>query len=200
MSADRSTREAIMDATFAALCEHGYADLTMQAIADEFEKSKSLIHYHYDSKDELLRAFMASLDDFVRHVEQCGGDDPADRLRAMARIAIIGLDPDDGRDFHTALLELRAQAPYDEALRDQLVENDERLRKMIADVVREGQDTGQFRTDVDPETFAALFRSAFEGAQSHEVIMGDDAPTDQAMAGIEELLIERLLVGEGRRE
>ena len=37
------TRAAIMEATFEALSKHGYADLTIQTIADEFEKSKSLL-------------------------------------------------------------------------------------------------------------------------------------------------------------
>ena len=31
------TRERIMDATYRALCTHGYAALTMQDIADESE-------------------------------------------------------------------------------------------------------------------------------------------------------------------
>jgi AcrR family transcriptional regulator len=33
------TCEAIMSATYRALCAHGYADLTMQDIADETDKS-----------------------------------------------------------------------------------------------------------------------------------------------------------------
>ncbi|PSP70021.1 TetR/AcrR family transcriptional regulator, partial [Halobacteriales archaeon QH_9_66_26] len=58
MSGDTASRDdtqaAIMDATYRALCEHGYADLTIQTIADEFDKSKSLLYYHYDTKDEIL--------------------------------------------------------------------------------------------------------------------------------------------------
>ena len=36
----------IMSATFRALSKHGYASLSMQDIADEFDKSRSLLHYH----------------------------------------------------------------------------------------------------------------------------------------------------------
>lgn len=49
-----ATQEAIMDATYQALCKHGYTDLTIQKIADEFGKSKSLLYYHHDTKDEIL--------------------------------------------------------------------------------------------------------------------------------------------------
>ncbi|MEF8774483.1 MAG: helix-turn-helix domain-containing protein, partial [Halobacteriales archaeon] len=50
------TDEALMAATYRALCEHGYADLTIQQIGAEFEKSTSLLYHHYDGKDELLVA------------------------------------------------------------------------------------------------------------------------------------------------
>jgi len=130
MAPDDSSKEAIMSATFDALCERGYANLTMQSIADEFDKSKSLIHYHYDSKDDLLAAFMDHLlENFVDMVTGCGGQDPVDELRRMAEIVIVGGDDGhDPNDFHTALLGLRAQAPYDEQLREQLARNDERIR------------------------------------------------------------------------
>ncbi len=186
-----------MEATFRALAKHGYADLTVQAIADEFEKSKSLIHYHYDSKADLMVAFMAHLlDEFIGEVEGDADADPRDRLLRMAEIVVRGVgDPDETRDFHTALLGMRAQAPFDPALQGRLVENDRLIRGVVADIVREGIDEGQFR-DVDPERYAALFRSAIEGAQSHDVILGDDAPTDDAFAAVEEYLIDDLLVVE----
>lgn len=39
------THERLMQATYAALCEHGYADLTLRKIAAEFEKSRGLLYY-----------------------------------------------------------------------------------------------------------------------------------------------------------
>jgi len=191
-----STDDEIMDATFAALCKHGYADLTMQSIADEFPKSKSLLHYHYDSKEDLIVAFMEHLlEGFLEQFDDNSDDDPLDQLHRMAEIVVEGSSDGEGPDdVHMALLGLRAQAPYDEAIREQLVHNDQHIRAAIADIVRAGIEQGQFRDDVDPEQFAVLFRSAIEGAQSHDVILGEDAPTGLAMEGIEELLLERLLV------
>ncbi|WP_415379473.1 TetR/AcrR family transcriptional regulator [Halosimplex sp. TS25] len=195
MTGEDSTREAIMEATFRALATHGYADLTVQAIADEFDKSKSLIHYHFDSKADLMVAFMAHLlEGFIEEVEGSEAADPRDRLLRMAEIVVRGMgDEDATRDFHSALLGMRAQAPFDADLQGQLVENDQLIRGVIADIVREGVESGQFR-EVDPDHYAALFRSAIEGAQSHDVILGEDAPTDEAFAGVESYLIDDLLV------
>ena len=50
-------QEEIMSATYEALCEHGYAALTVERIASELGKSTAAIHYHYETKDELLVAF-----------------------------------------------------------------------------------------------------------------------------------------------
>jgi len=193
-----TTGDEIVDATFTALYEHGYADLTMAAIGEEFDKSTSLIHYHFDSKEDLLATCLETiLDGFLEDLEHDPEADPADRLLRLAELVVGGTGDDGVDEFHTALLELRAQAPYDEALREQLARNDAVWRDHIADIVRDGIDQGRFR-EVDPENFAALFRSAIEGAQSHNVILGEDAPCEEAMAGIEELLVRELLVEEER--
>lgn len=193
-----TTDEDIMDATFAALCKHGYADLTMQSIADEFDKSKSLLHYHYDSKEELLVTFLDHLlERFLDEFDSDSDADPLAQLRLMAEL-VVGTDEEGTDDIHVALLGLRSQGPYNETIREQLVRNDRHIRALIADLVRTGIEQGQFRDDVDPEQFAALFRSAIEGAQTHEVILGNAAPTEAVMGGIEELLLAELLVDEGQ--
>ncbi|QLH79707.1 TetR family transcriptional regulator [Halosimplex rubrum] len=80
-AAGGSTPEAIMGATYRALCEHGYADLTMQDIADESDKSKASLHYHFDTKEELLLAFLDHLyDAFTDDVGTTDGDDAVERL------------------------------------------------------------------------------------------------------------------------
>ena len=195
-----TTGDEIVDATFTALYEHGYADLTMEAIGEEFDKSTSLIHYHFDSKADLLATCLETIhDEFLEDLEHDPETDPEERLLRLAELVVGGTGDDGVDEFHTALLELRAQAPYDEALREQLARNDAVWREHIAGIVRDGIEQGVFR-EVDPEHFAALFRSAIEGAQSHNVILGEDAPSEDAMAGIEELLVHELLVESERTE
>jgi len=65
--------EEIMRATYRALQEHGYADLTIKRIAEEYGKSTAAIHYHYDTKDDLLAAFLDYiLDQFQNTVHEVG--------------------------------------------------------------------------------------------------------------------------------
>ena len=92
------TRERIMDATYRALCEYGYASLTMQDIADECDCSTSLLHYHFDTKDDLL---VALLDHLISRFEERvspENDDPRDQLVDLAERARVDAALDDGGD------------------------------------------------------------------------------------------------------
>lgn len=172
----------IVSATYRALCEHGYADLTMQDIADESGKSKSLIHYHYDTKHDLLCAFLDDLHDrFVETVDgvldEHEGDGAAETLRAVYTELTTPTDESKFPGFQTALMELKAQAPYDEAFRERLVGFDEVLETHIETVVAAGIEDGEFRADVDPERIADFFVTLLLGAQSRHVTTGTDPET-----------------------
>jgi len=47
---ESETKSEIIAATNRVLCEHGYAGLTIQKIADESSMTTAAIHYHFDTK------------------------------------------------------------------------------------------------------------------------------------------------------
>lgn len=164
-----------MDATYHALLEHGFADLTMQNIADEAEKSKSLLHYHYDTKQDLLIEFLDYLvERRQERAREYEDDPPSQHLREFVAGGLVDNDEEDWA-FVTAVLELEAQAPHDETYREQLARNEATLRDHIADIVREGIESGDFR-DVDPESTARLILTAIDGARTQRVVLDDDSP------------------------
>ena len=174
------TRTAIMKATFLALCEHGYANLTIQRIGDEFEKSKSLLYHHYDSKDELLVDFLGyMLEEFQANVPMEDHDDANDHLRTMLDRILDPSIEDERYAFTSAMMELRAQAAHDEAYRDQISRTDRFLRQKIADIVGDGVDRGVFR-EVDPEETAALLVTTINGSMHGRVTTDDAAETLRA--------------------
>ena len=172
------TRAAIMEATFDALSKHGYADLTIQTIADEFEKSKSLLYYHYETKDALLGDFLEFvLDEFEAEVGADGDDDPESRLCDVVRLLLPPdlTDDEEARRLRTALFELRMQAPYDEAYADRFAATDERLIVAFEAILAEGVEMGAF--DVDPRIGAELLIDAVTGATLRAVTTGIDGRT-----------------------
>jgi AcrR family transcriptional regulator len=165
------TREAIMAATYRALCKHGYANLTMQAIADEFEMTKAVLHYHYDTKEQLLAAFLEYL--LARFTDRLDvdGDDPNARLDALIDELLLGLgENDENHEFHTALLELRAQAPHDATFREQLTANYDFLTELLTTVIDDGIEQGVFR-ETDAERLATLILATMLGGRVNHITL-----------------------------
>jgi AcrR family transcriptional regulator len=180
--------EEFMQATWRALCTHGYADLTMQDIADESEKSKAALHYHYDSKRGLLAAFLdhvaARFLSRVREADAAAGSDPVERLGAVVDTAFS--PPDDVEDLQRALVELKAQAPHEPAFRERVRETDAAFRGLLVDILTAGIETGDFRAAVDPEETAQFVVNTLAGAQLRQISVGESA-------GVARRVVERYL-------
>ena len=201
------TREAIMDATYRALCSHGYADLTMQAIADEFEKSKAAIHYHYDTKDDLLAAFLEYLlDRFLDRLRFDAADleDPDARLEAIVDALLFGLDEhtsgergahghtdESDRELHTALLEIRAQAPHRAVFREQLTANHTLIEDLLAETIADGIEQGVFR-DRDPHRTARLVLATMLGGRVYDLTLDDRDVAADVRATLDEVVLTPL--------
>jgi AcrR family transcriptional regulator len=160
------TEAAIVRATYRALCANGYADTTVSAIAAEFEKSKSLLYYHYDDKEALLDDFLRfMLERLESDLTATADSDPEDRLWAVID-RLLPPDPDEeGMRFRRALLEIRANAPHSEAYHERFRRSDEVILGLLADALRAGVEAETFR-DVDPtETAEFLYATAYGGLE-----------------------------------
>ncbi|WP_247006421.1 TetR/AcrR family transcriptional regulator [Halorientalis litorea] len=192
------TREAIMLATYDALSKHGYADLTIQRIGDEFDKSKSLLYHHYDGKDALLVDFLAFM---LRRMEQQVPIDEGDTADEQLRVGFDHFFDDllDGDDeaFLRALTELRAQACHDETYREQFTENDAFLENRLVEIIEQGIEQGVFR-EVDADRVASMVATTFLGAMTRNATADTDAASIQAE--LSEYLRTRLLADDARAD
>lgn len=166
------TADDIMAATYCALCEHGYAELTMQRIADHSSKSKAALHYHYDSKHDLLCAFLEYLyDEFVDRTGDPGGTDPAERLLTLIE-TVLDKPADENEAFETAILEIRAQAPYEPEYRERLTRFDEYLVDEFERLIEAGIEDGTFDPTIDPGDTAQFLVTMLTGAATQRVTAG----------------------------
>lgn len=178
-----STAE-IIEATGRALCEYGYADLTMQRIADESSVTSAAIHYHFDTKEELLNGF---LDDLLNRFESrlaCEAQDPRERLVDFFD-AVFEESASDHDDFPVALMELKAQAPYHEFFRERFIELDEVVRSVVKTAVEDGIEAGYF-TETDPNRIAHLVATMINGSHVRTVAL--DEESSQTRERIEQTL------------
>jgi len=186
------TREAIMRATYVALGKHGYSDLTIQRIGDEFSKSKSLLYHHYDSKDDLLLDFLefmlTQLEEQLPVYRDSGADD---HIQDIVDQTFVFGGTHTSDDFARAILELRTQGAHDDAFRSYFTRSDQFVRKHVAHTIRSGIEQGIFQ-DVDPQETAALFQLTFVGTMTQRVTSDDDVLED-ARAEFERYVRECLL-------
>ncbi|UPM45048.1 TetR/AcrR family transcriptional regulator [Halocatena salina] len=193
-SSPENTHSQIMQASYEALRKHGYSNLTIQRIGDEFPKSKSLIYQHYDGKDELLVALLEFLLEQLKdHVPTDGFDDAHEHLQALIDHALPASFESEHTDFMGAVAALRGQAPHDDAYREQFAKISEFHREHMTDIIRDGIDQGVFRA-VDPEQSAAFLMTALHGARNQRVTTGNDEPIAALRRELFEYVQMRLVI------
>jgi len=160
----------ILEATHRALCQHGYADLTIQDIAAESDKSKATIYYHYGTKEDLFSAFLDYLyDQYTTQIDAASGETPLEHLHSLLDLLLLGPTDPEKQAFQTAILEIKAQAPYDDSVQEQLIEFDAYLFDRLQEIIEAGIQIREFNDEVDPSTAADFLTTIVKGAHTRQV-------------------------------
>jgi len=170
-------RAEIASAVERALSEHGYERLTTAKIAAEYENSEAGLYYYYDTKDEMIAAFLAhTAGQFGEELSAASGEDPETRLRAACERLFLS-PGDEGAGLHVAIMELLSHAPYNETLREPLLALESATLDALTAVVEDGVDRGVFRP-VNPRATAAFLLAAADGSTGFHVALEMDVGSD----------------------
>jgi len=188
----------IMDATHSALKKHGYGDLTIQDIADEFEHSKSLLYYHYEGRDELLVDFLEYiLGEFLGNLPD-EGDSPREELDALVDILLPTTVDEKPYRLMLAMFELRMNAPHDEAVREQYITVEMALRDTLEDILQRGIDANEF-VDVETRIEAESLLSLLIGTRARRLTVYDPDQSIETLKAAIDAHIDRLSTAESDR-
>ncbi|MFW5949906.1 MAG: TetR/AcrR family transcriptional regulator [archaeon] len=184
----KTTEEAIMAATYRALCENGYAETSISRIAEEFPKSKSLLYYHYEDKDELLTDFLSYLlDQLENELAEQNDEVPRDRLASLiGMLAPREMNREEVR-FFQAMLEMRTQIPYNDAYRREFERTDDLILSALIATIEEGIENGTFNP-VDPQHIAEFILASLYGILLRNVPMDDPVAVDTTRDALETYL------------
>lgn len=167
-------RDEIADAVRSALAKHGYARLTTKKIAAESDLSEAGLYYHYDTKDELVAAFLGETVGWLEHrLESIEAENPDDRLRALCDALLVADGDETMSGVHIAVMELLSHAPHNETLRGPLKNYQGYVRDAIASEIREGIEQGIYR-GVDPEATASFIHMVLDGSTGSVLALGMD--------------------------
>jgi AcrR family transcriptional regulator len=157
---DHVRRPAILAAAAEVIRERGLERARIADVAERAGTSPPSVLYYFASKAELLREALAFAEESFYEemsVELEQLESASDRL---VRIVDYSSNAD---DYDAALwMELWPRALRDPDVAATRAELDERWRGAIADVVRYGQERGEFG-EVDVEEFAVLLAALLDG-------------------------------------
>jgi len=157
---DHIRRPELLAAAAAVIRQRGLENARVADIADEAGTSAASVLYYFASKAELLTEALTSAEarfyeDLAVQLE--GIDSARERM-----LEIVRSGAGEG-DYDAALwMELWARALRDPEVAATRAELDGRWRRTIAEVVRYGQERGEFGP-ADPEEFAVLLGSLLDG-------------------------------------
>jgi TetR/AcrR family transcriptional regulator, transcriptional repressor of bet genes len=126
-------RRALIDATVAAIGEHGSLDVTMSDIAGRAGVSSALAHHYFGAKDDLLRATMRSLlADLGREARAALAKAPSPRARLSAIVAVNFSSPQFSEEVVAAWLAFYVEAQRSREMRRLLAVYARRLHANLA--------------------------------------------------------------------
>jgi AcrR family transcriptional regulator len=174
---DAEAREAVALAVQRALAQHGYERLTTAKIAEEYENSEAGLYYYFDSKDEMIAAFLEHAATYLS--EDLLRADTADPERALRDACdfLFRTPEHEYAGIAVAIMELLSHAPYNETLRAPLLELETACLTALTDIVAAGVDQGVFR-EVDPRATAAFLLAAADGSTGIAVALEMDVSDD----------------------
>lgn len=177
-------RQEILDRAIEVFAERGADRTSLRAIAREVGVTHAALTHYFGSLEELLVAVYQASTDPGRQPESPPDDaTPVEMMIESARInrAIPGLV-----QLYSTLVATALEEGHP-AARAFATDRFTRLRVRLADVVRQQQERGRIRNDVDPDAVAALVVAASDGLQT-QWLLDETAPQHEALALLDRLL------------
>jgi len=170
----------IVAAAAEVLYERGLFDTRIGDVAQRAGTSSPTILYYFESKDRLLEEAVDQTDrDFYERLTegQARQETAADKLVHLVEETSLGPG---GLSDWTLWMEMWVRARRDPGVRDAYFRLDRRQRKLIADIVREGQEDGTFDSGADPDEFALALSGLMDGL-GVQVTLGQPDVTAERM-------------------
>lgn len=185
-------RQLILDAAVRVFARKGYHTCRVGDIAEEAGVAHGLLYHYFTSKDELLQTIFKNtwtlMLDTIRGVESIEEDPARETLRKVAAIVLRAWR--DTPDIVRVLVREVARSPH---LQEELGETEQAF-EALERVIRNGQEAGEFRDNVDARFASFIFYGALEEILTGWV-MGQLPDSEDDIRRAERTVVEMLCDG-----
>jgi len=162
--------DEVLQAAMEAFWRRGYEATSLADLMAAMRLQKGSIYKAFGDKHTLfLKALQRYLDEMYasQRARLTGAASPKAAIAAWLE-QLIATAPAEGQSCRGCLAvnTLVELGPHDEGARRALEAHFERLRELLSEQIRRGQDLGEFRRDVDATQFARLLTTLVSGLLS----------------------------------
>lgn len=155
-------REEILDAALGVIAREGYRGTSVREIAAAVELSQAGLMHHFASKDELFTEILRRRDEVDTALF---ANDPDLTLLESFPLVVRHNTQVPGLVHLYVSFAAEATAPGHYA-RDFFADRFERFREEIANDIRRGQEAGDFKANISPESAARELLALSDGLQT----------------------------------
>jgi TetR/AcrR family transcriptional regulator, fatty acid metabolism regulator protein len=177
-------RRQILDAAVRAFARKGYHACRVGEIAEEAGVAYGLVYHYFGSKEEVLQTiFRETWTLMLARIEEMEeeGDPASEQVRKVTALLLRTWKRDP--DLVRVLVREVTRSP--EQLQQQ-IEEIGHAYEALERIIRRGQESGEFRPELDPQLAATVFYGALEGVLTGWVMgqlpAGEDAVAKAELA------------------
>lgn len=169
----------ILGAAAEVIYERGLLDARIGDIAKRAGTSAPTVLYYFESKDRLFEEVVDQSDrEFYARLTETHARHERASEKLVHLIEQNSLASGQGSDY-TLWMELWVRARRDSRVRQNYFRLNRRERDLIADIVREGQASGEFTPDADPDEFATTLSALMDGFGVQVTLGQPDVPPER---------------------
>lgn len=188
----RQSERALVDAAIAIVAESGVGALTFEAIGEKSGYSRGLVTQRFGSKRGLIDAMIEQLHGEMQTMIAARGIEALPGLEAV----LLWTDLYLREVFHNERLQtyfklLAASVADDADLRSAFAQEHERVKAMLAHLIRKGQTGGSIRPEVDINAVATMIGSLQIGISTQRLVDPKTA-LEPLLAGVMDSLRQTL--------
>ncbi len=180
--------EAILDAAFALIVEHSYEGLTMERLAARVGISRQTLYHHFTSREEItLRAVLTLVEHGIKAIQNLDENlTPAEKLKRVMRWMLESRS----EPVYAALIKARSSLLAVKLHPDYLRASERRVAA-LAEIVEQGQKTGEFRADL-PSRLVVQMLMGFVSVSCEDLIASGQTTPAQVADAVTDVFITGL--------
>jgi AcrR family transcriptional regulator len=187
------TRAAILQAAVPLFASHGYRGAPLASVADAARLTQPGLLHHFPSKEHLLMAVLRQRDrEAHRWMRDTWYDGGSAALRTLGDLVEHNATTPDLVQMFTVLV--GEGVSVDHPAHEFFVDRYARLRQRVKRTLEQGQDAGEFRSDMDTERVASLILAVIDGLQI-QWLLDRDMAMPPGFTLFVDMLIDHLTAG-----